>query len=153
MTNAYKHTQIGYTLIVAYCIVILLLGMLASVADFRRIVVIGLLVMLLALSTFATLTITVNDRTLQLRYGVGLIKKRFPLNEIAAGRVMKNPWYYGWGIRYTPRGWPYSVSGLHVVELDMRNGKQVCIGSDEPRTLVAALETAMKRKNHPSIVR
>jgi hypothetical protein len=56
--------------------------------------------------------------------------------------VVRNRWYYGWGIRITPRGWLYNVSGLDAVELALKNGKCVRIGSDEPHALARAIDHA-----------
>jgi len=52
---------------------------------------------------------------------------------------VKNPWYYGWGIRFTPHGWLYNVSGLHAVEIELKNGKKYRIGTDVPENLEKAI--------------
>lgn len=143
--TTYQHTQIGYVLITAYCAVILALGVLTRNNHLHRIAIFGLVLMVVVLALFATLTVTIGDQKLQLRFGVGLIRKRFAVDEIMTCRVVKNPWYYGWGIRYTPRGWLYGVSGLQAVELVMRSGRRIRIGSDEPDVLAAALKAVMKQ--------
>jgi hypothetical protein len=54
--------------------------------------------------------------------------------------VVKNPWYYGWGIHLTPSGWLYNVSGFWAVELQMKNGKKYRIGTDDPEGLVQVIQ-------------
>ena len=55
---------------------------------------------------------------------------------------MRNLWYYGWGIRYTPHGWLFNVSGLDAVELELKNGRTWRVGTDEPVELLAAIQAA-----------
>jgi hypothetical protein len=57
--------------------------------------------------------------------------------------VVKNPWYYGWGIRLIPGGWLYNVSGFWAVELQMKNGKRYRIGTDDAEGLAKSLEAAL----------
>jgi hypothetical protein len=47
---------------------------------------------------------------------------------------------WGWGLRLTPRGWLWNVSGLDAVEFEMTNGSRFAVGTDEPRALIAALQ-------------
>ncbi|MDY7014940.1 MAG: hypothetical protein SVX43_15355 [Cyanobacteriota bacterium] len=60
--------------------------------------------------------------------------------------AVKNPWYYGWGIRLTPRGWLFNVSGLDAVEISLNSGRHFRIGTDRPREL----ERAIRRAAHLS---
>jgi len=56
--------------------------------------------------------------------------------------VVRNRWWYGWGIRWTPRGWLYNVSGLAAVELTLTDGRRLRIGIDEPERLCEAIAQA-----------
>ncbi|MGE5776462.1 MAG: hypothetical protein ACM33V_09590 [Chloroflexota bacterium] len=143
--NKYKHTQIGYVLIVAISAAILLIvSLMFTTADFNPIAaVLGFMILCLAL--FATLTVEVDEQALNLRFGIGIIQKRFMLQDIAAYRAVKNPWYYGWGIHLIPRGWIFNVSGWEAVELQMKNGAKYRIGSDDAAGLVSALETQLQK--------
>jgi hypothetical protein len=62
---------------------------------------------------------------------------------IEAYRVVENPWYYGWGIRFTPRGWLFNVSGFSAIELQMKSGKLYRIGTDDPEGLAKAVGEAL----------
>ena len=139
VTGSYAHTQVGYFLIVAYALVVVALGVLAATTSLRPFAVVGLVAIAVALALFCKLRITLDEHFLELRFGVGLFRKRIRIDEVVACRVVRNPWYYGWGIRYTPRGWSYSVSGLSAVELDLRNGRHCRVGTDAPEALSQAL--------------
>jgi len=56
--------------------------------------------------------------------------------------------YGGWGIRWSPwRGWAYNVSGNRGVQLELRSGKRVLIGSQRPEELAKAIEEALGAVN------
>jgi hypothetical protein len=108
--------------------------------------VLGILVVLVAI--FSTLTVTVTDETLKFHFGpIGLFKKSWPLADIVSVTSVTNPWYYGWGIRFTPHGTLYNVSGYGAVEVRLITGKTFRIGSGEPDTLCTAIEQARAKKN------
>ena len=140
--NDYKHTQIGYSLLISYTIVFLIAGVINLATGFTPLALLALVIILLAISTFATLTVIVNKQAIALRFGVGMIRKQFPMADIARYRAVENPWYYLLGMRYTPRGWLYAVSGNRAIELEMKNGKRVRIGTDQPDELIQALDRA-----------
>ena len=143
MMIRYKHTQIGYLLITLYSIVVLVLGYFNIMANFHPLTLIGLIIILIILGTFSRLTVTVDDQIIKIQFGFRIIRKTFPLKEIEACRVVRNPWYYGWGIRFTPRGWLFNVSGFSAIELRMKNGKLYRIGTDEPNNLAKALNEVL----------
>ena len=109
--NEYKHTQIGYSLINSYTFVFLVVGVVNIVTEFAPLALLAMIFILLTISTFAALTVTVNRKVLTLRFGVGIIRKEFQLADVKRYQAVKNPWYYLLGIRYTPRGWLFAVSG------------------------------------------
>src|SRR5262245_51123632 len=88
---------------------------------------------------FATLTVTVDDSSIEARFGIGLVRKRVPFDRIQSSSVVRNPWYYGWGIHFIPGGILYNASGFKAVELRLTSGRIVRIGSGEPETLDAVL--------------
>jgi hypothetical protein len=102
-------------------------------------VVAGCLVVL-----FSTLTVIVQDGALGVFFGPGLIRRRIPLRRIRDVRTVRTPWYYGWGIRLTPAGWLWRVSGLAGVEIQFDDGHRFRIGSDEPDRLVEVLRRELQ---------
>lgn len=137
----YRQTQIARLIILAVVvslIIIVVAYTLEPVPTLAAALTFGGLV--LALLLFGSLTVEVAGGELRLRYGLGLIRKRWPLSEIERVQAVRLPWYYGWGIRFTPRGWLYRVSGLGAVEVGLRGGKTFFVGSDEPEALARALK-------------
>jgi len=103
-------------------------------------VVLGVLA--IAMFLFHSLTVEVTADRLRLAFGPGWIRRNFAVAEIADAERVRNHWYYGWGIRFTPHGWLYNVSGLDAVQVRMRGGKRFRIGTDDPERLVAAIRGA-----------
>lgn len=102
-------------------------------------------VLLLVLGLFRSLTIEIDRRELRCFFGDGIIRRRFALSDIASVTPVRNKWYYGWGIRLTPSGWMFNVSGLDAVELTFRSGKRFRIGTDKPQEVVEAFQAAIDR--------
>jgi hypothetical protein len=96
-------------------------------------------VVVFILAVFGTLTVSVDEATVQATFGVGPIRKGIALADVSGFEVVRNRWYYGWGVRYFPGGWLYNVSGLSAVEFRLRDGRRVRIGTDEPEALREAV--------------
>ncbi len=107
---------------------------------FAIIAIVGAMAML-----FGWLTVDIDDRRLLLKMGIGLIRRTIPLSAIHAFAPVTNRWYYGWGVRFTPYGMLYNVSGLRAVEILFDNGRRVRIGTDEPEALVRAFSAATRK--------
>lgn len=142
---SYRHTQFGTVNVVITVVILPLVFLPAWLAGAAPVAGLILILLLGILVLFYNLTVEIDDAHLRFRFGIGLIRKRFPLNEIDSCRPVRNSWLYGWGIRWTPRGWLYNVSGLEAVELKMKSGKTFRIGTDEPEVLAAALQEAVER--------
>ncbi len=93
--------------------------------------------------TFDSLTVKVSPTYISLKFGIGIIRKRFAIVDVQNAAIVRNRWYYGWGIRLTPHGWLYNVSGLDAVEIQLRNGRKYRIGTAEPIELLSAIESAI----------
>ena len=102
----------------------------------------GLAAIFVIIGLFATLTVEIRDGLLRFRFGLGLIRKKLKVAEIESCEVVRNPWYYGWGIHATGKGWVYNVSGFEAVEIFMSDGRRLRIGTDEPDLLRKAILTA-----------
>jgi hypothetical protein len=94
---------------------------------------------------FGSLSVTVTDCEVACWFGPGMFRRRFAVTDIAVARTVRNPWYFGFGIKMIPKGWMYNVAGLDAVELELRNGRRFRIGTDEPQQLAAAIERARRR--------
>lgn len=133
----YKHTQAGYWMAAS------MVGLAAVIAlRVQSFTIFGLmcLVTTLASALFGTLTTTVDETSVSVRFGpVGLIRERIVLADIAHARAVRNSPLAGWGMRYISHGRLWNVWGLDAVELQLTNGTRFRIGTDEPQALLAAL--------------
>ncbi len=141
----YKHRQLGtLTLVLVGVPLLLLIGFLTSAhSDPLAPMMLFVLVLLgLGMFLFHSLTAEVTNEELLVSFGPGLIRRRFRIDQIVSATQVRNRWYYGWGIRLTPSGWMFNISGFDAVELQLANGKRFRIGTDDPRGLIRALEKA-----------
>ncbi len=102
-----------------------------------------ILLFLILMALFSTLTVTGFTNFLEIKFGIGLIRKKFNYKDIRSCSVQKNPFLYGWGIRKIPGGWLYNVSGSMSVQLNMKNGKMYRIGTAEPQKLEEFIKTRL----------
>ena len=137
-TEMYRHTQIGWVTIISIGLGMLLVGYHGDIRS-KWIVLSVLGILVICIILFASLTVTGDNSFIRIKFGPGLIRKSFPLEEIESCTVVRNRWWYGWGIRITPHGWMFNVHGLDAVQLMRKNGKRSRIGTDEPQKLVEAI--------------
>ncbi len=149
MSPHYRHTQIGWVIIGSVLVAIVLAGwqVPASHVPWPAALVLGVVALLLAL--FTTLTAEVDAHELRVHFTLGLIHKRVPLAGVQQVRVVRNPWWCGWGIRMLPNGQLWNVSGLGAAELLLREGRVFRVGSDEPEALARAIEQVVGRAAVP----
>ncbi|MBT9141393.1 MAG: hypothetical protein DDT30_01985 [Dehalococcoidia bacterium] len=141
----YQHTQIGYLIMVALAIGLLLIAYHMAVYGFDWITFAVMIILGVCTVLFATLTVVIEEDALEIRFGPGVIRKKFSLKDIESCQVVKNPWYYGWGIRQTPHGWLYNISGSYAVEIKMKTGKKYRIGTDVPNDLEKVIRQSIER--------
>ncbi len=149
---SYKHTQIGYLMLVVTLAVLALFAWMYITARAEppsyysgtNFLVTAIMVFILfLLASFTTLTASIDENYLRIKFGYGIFARKFALNQIVSVQAVKNRWYYGWGIRLWlwPKMWIYNVSGFDTVEITMKNGKVYRIGTD----VSSELEIAMKQ--------
>lgn len=152
----YKHTQIGYLIIF---ITVMLLVFFSWVQTMARLeppsidsgsnfaITTTMVFILFILASFSTLTVTVDEHYLKIRFGWGIYHKKFLLTDITTVKKVKNHWYFGWGIRFW--FWPkmriYNISGFDAIEIIMKNGNIYRIGTDD----LEKLELAINQKTNP----
>ena len=143
----YRHTQTGIVIIgaVACMAFITLLVLIPAVGSVSLPVLAVLAITGAVLATFSSLAVGIDEDVITCRFGVGLIRKDIPLSDVDHARAVLNSWWVGWGIRWIPgRYWVWNVSGFQAVELTMKDGRRFRIGTDEPETLVHAIELSKK---------
>ena len=141
----YNHTQTGYLIIIALVLVALLFGFILTQIEFHYALLVLMIAILLLLTSFLTLNVTVNKNYLRIKFGYGIFSKSFKIKEITSVKAVRNKWYYGWGIRFwwKPRMIIYNVSGYDAVEIKLKNKRIYRIGTDEPKQLEQAIKKRM----------
>jgi hypothetical protein len=146
----YKHTQIGLAIIVPVSVAIIVF--LVMLVAGRVIVPVWsaaaiVLITPLLLAFFGTLTVSIDGERLLAKFGIGLVRKSIPLSRIASFQSIRMRWLHGFGIHWIPfRGWLYNVSRLKAVEIIMKSGRHIFIGTDEPEVLCKALEKSVPKE-------
>ena len=137
----YDHTQPG-TVTRAICLLMMLWMLVFAIfASWGAYIVVGVLDVLLAF--FHSLRVRIDDHSVELSFGIGLLKKSIPLDTIQTCTSVRNSLIHGFGIRKVPGGWMWNVSGLDSVQLAFADGKHFRIGTDEPAALEAAINRAI----------
>ena len=135
----YRHYQSpGWFMlfIPVFSVIVLFHATIGSFSVVWIVILIGLIVGTL----FWGLTVEVNKDIIRLSFGFGIIHRSIPRERIATVTQVRNRWWYSLGVRLTPHGWMWNISGLDAVELTYHNGKKFRIGTDEPEALLEALK-------------
>jgi hypothetical protein len=147
----YRHLQFGWVIAAASAVALVLATLLARSLSPRTIADAGWMVYAMygliagAFALFGWLVVEVTEDAVDVRFGVGLIRRRVDVAQIAGCRRMRTRIWWGWGLHWTPSGWLYNVSGRDAVRIELRTERAVMIGSDDADGLVRAIETARER--------
>ncbi|HVP58636.1 MAG TPA: hypothetical protein VMU02_11105 [bacterium] len=138
----YRHRQVGTLVIWILGLTVLVLGLLLYFIEANPVGIAVLVILLVCGALFWALTVEVTESDVVLTFGIGLIRKRFPLSSLVSARAVRNKWYFGWGIRLLDKGWLFNVSGLDAVEIETKDGSVHRIGTDQPSELVRVIRDA-----------
>lgn len=93
---------------------------------------------------FYGMTTIITSEKISIAFGIGIITISIPLKRIVTVTKVKNPWYYGWGIRIIPGGMLYNISGSLGVELQFNDSNRVIrIGTKDPQQLKQEIESRL----------
>jgi 4-amino-4-deoxy-L-arabinose transferase-like glycosyltransferase len=134
----YSHTQSGGPIVYVLGGFVVLELVTAGALRLPALLLLAV-VLAVVLALFWSLTVEVDEREIRLRFGIGLIRRHIDRARVVRAHPVRNKWYYGWGIRYTPHGWLWNIGGLAAVELSYTDGTKFRIGTDEPEKLAAAI--------------
>lgn len=144
----YFHSQFGYAFfIMCGAISVVVFTALYQNRTGLEGVAISFLIMGLILLFFYNLTIKVNHEKITWTFGIGLINKQLEISQVKSTRIVENPWYCGWGIRMMSEGTLYNISGFQAVNLELKDGTHIRLGTDEPQQLKAAIDAHMSEKS------
>ncbi|WDE06208.1 hypothetical protein SG34_004565 [Thalassomonas viridans] len=142
----YKNTQVGTALLMIFGAVIALLIIVSynkpNETIWPALFFLGLISLL-----FSTLNIEVDHKQVKWSFGPSFWRKAIAIEEIESARVINTKWYYGLGVRFISTGWLYNVSGLRAVEIKLKNGKRVSLGTNEPENLLKAINSQLAGQN------
>jgi len=98
---------------------------------------------------FPALTVHADDTSLNVSFGIGLVRKQFNLDEIESVKVVQNPrwWHFGgFGVTKLAQGWFIYVGAKDAVEILMRNGTVYRIGTHDPQGLSEFVGSRLSRR-------
>ncbi len=99
----------------------------------------------LLIFAFTSLRTVVDDAAVTAHFRFGRPRRVVPLGAITRHEPVRNPWWYGLGLRLIPGGTLYNVWGLDAVEIryhDGRRDRMVRFGTNDPAGLDAAITGA-----------
>lgn len=135
--RTYQHTQPATIILRIVGATVVIFGIASF---FVHSMIPGVVILLITLWVFRSLTIEISDTELKWYFGSGFPRKKVLLSEIASVETIQTTFKDGWGIHYTRRGWLYNVSGRDAVAITLKDGKRFCLGTDEPEKLAEALK-------------
>ena len=140
----YSHTQVGWLNLLSLALTgSVCLFMSATIPLPWMFISLGVALLMFALLfLFYAIRIEIEEETIQMTMGPGLVKKQWALADVVSAKAVRTRLIDGWGIKLTKEGWLYSVSIPHAVHITFKNGKGVLLGTDEPEELLEALAQA-----------
>ena len=124
-------------------VVMLVLGQKEAAIGLGVVTVMAAVILGIVYALFHSLTVRVSRSDIALSFGVGLIRKQFPIGDISSASIVQNRWYNGFGIRKIRGGWLYNVSGFDAIEIQLKNERKYRIGTNQPKELLSAVESAL----------
>ena len=155
----YQHTQVGQ-IIIGVVILSLIIAMITILnKDFSNYVpdwldtsdwniwgIVILIVAELCALNVTVLTIQVNSRQLNWKFGIGIPKGSINIKDIVSVEQVRNKWWYGFGIRRISSGAKlYNVEGLDAIEITNNEGKQIRLGTNDPKKLLRTLSALIDK--------
>jgi hypothetical protein len=144
----YAHTQTGWPVRIAFGATALAVLVIAAIGfeDLRApraVFAVGAVIAVVFAVAWSRLSIRIDGDRLQWTYGPGWPRFSLPIADIASVDITRTTFLEGWGIHRTRRGWLYNIGGSQAVHIQRHDGRQLLLGTDEPRRLKAALERAL----------
>jgi hypothetical protein len=147
MVAEYRHTQYGILMGVVFLVTgaLIVYFALEIIAESRwESSVIMICLYVLGVASFHSFTIEVSEEKLKFRFGIGIIQKSYFIAEIKSVKEVINPWYYFWGVKSIPGGWFYAIAPGEAIEIILKNGKVVQLGTNQSKMLKEAIDAAIQ---------
>jgi len=130
----YHNRQIGSALL-AFIGIITGFILFASIGKNDQVIWPVIVILSLVALLFHSLNIDVNRNAVNWSFGPGFWKKSISIASIHTVKIVEIKWYYGLGIRLMPSGWLYTVSGTSAIELELKDGSKVTLGTNDADNL------------------
>lgn len=150
MNILYRHQQKGWVMLIGFGGTSLVLLMLSIFLAMRVSALSGVITlsaaaaMAILLVLFSSMTVEITDDELTWYFGPGLWKRGIAIAKIVDAIPMQTKWYWGYGIKFFgPDRWLYNVSGLEAIEIQLKSGGWVRIGTDDATRLLQTLKARM----------
>ena len=142
--QCYSHKQWGVATVTAMIIIATLILAIDAQWHILPTPALGVLFGVLTMVgiVFSSMTIEVNESDISWYFGPGIFKKQLALEEVGACQKVKNPLWMGFGIHSFGTGYIYNVSGLLGIEIELKGGAFIRLGTDEPNYLLQAIADA-----------
>jgi hypothetical protein len=143
----YRHTQFGALMLFVFLAtgVLIVVVALEIISEKRwGSVVVMIFLYILGLALFYSFTVEISKEKLNFWFGIGVIRKSFFLSGIQSTRKVVNPWYYFWGVKSIPGGWLFAIAPGAAVEIVLKNGNIVQLGTNQPELLKLAIDNAIQ---------
>ena len=139
MQVLYKHTQIAWPIIIPADLGALVCLYLVFAKDMMP-AAIGFFILVLATYLFYAMTVVGTGETIQVKFGIGLIRRTFIIKDIETVEPFRTSFWHGWGIHYSPDGMVFNISCYDAIRLTMTGGKRYIIGTDDRDRLMRYIE-------------
>jgi hypothetical protein len=136
--QAYEHRQWAPL----NALLLLAVAVVAACAGAQNVPVhlVALVVILIGIA-FSRLTTRVDQEAISWSFTFGAPGGRLAFADLDRAEVTRTNLFEGFGIHWTLwHGWLWNVWGFRAVELFRRDGRRVTIGTDDPQSLLAAIE-------------
>ena len=121
----------------AFLVGVLLVAHQPQAPLFIPLTVIALVAVIVA--TFSTLIIEVTDSGLTVGFLFGVMRRHVRFDELVRAERTTIPWWYGKGVQYGWKATSYLIRPGPAVELTLKSGRPLRVGTDDPDALLAAL--------------
>ncbi len=144
----YEETQYGFFVIIVFVLIIIFMFLAYSgqwgtrpITKVPFLIMSGFFIFILVL--FYKLNIKIKENQIKITYGIGLIRIRIRPEKVFDLETFRVPWYWGMGIRLTPKGWLYSLNSFKavIIKYGIKGKiKKILIGTPDPEQLKSAIE-------------
>lgn len=140
--QVYQHKQWSFVICVIIPLIATLLLALNYIYDIMQPTAMGIFLglLIIVILPFSSMTIEVNESEIKWFFGPGLFCKSLLIEQVDKCGAVRNSIWMGFGIHALPTGWIYNVSGFLGVEIKLKGGAFIRLGTDEPNYLVTAIE-------------